>query len=90
MDPLLALVMANIGLARPNTFVFDPFVGSGTYKEHKQKIFTHHVNKIILSSQEACLFPVRILERMFPVKTLITTSFTGEVPYITRKDTSVL
>jgi tRNA (guanine10-N2)-methyltransferase len=30
MDPLLSLVMANMGLARENTIVYDPFVGSGS------------------------------------------------------------
>lgn len=30
MDPLLSFVMANMGLCKPGTVVFDPFVGSGS------------------------------------------------------------
>jgi tRNA (guanine10-N2)-methyltransferase len=30
MDPLLSLVMANMAMARDDTIVYDPFVGSGS------------------------------------------------------------
>jgi tRNA (guanine10-N2)-methyltransferase len=30
MDPLLSLIMANIGLVKKNSIVYDPFVGSGS------------------------------------------------------------
>ena len=43
MDALLSLVMSNLGFARPGTWVYDPFVGSGMH-EHTSADFYYQAD----------------------------------------------
>ena len=49
MDPLLSLIMGNMGLAKSGSIVFDPFVGSGKFLWFKglSIVIFHLKNRLI-------------------------------------------